>query len=74
MTYNGFMPGKVLRRCDICGNFHAAYIVPEGESGKRYYCYKCWKARMVAAPGQAEDASHLHDLKPQDLERPKKKK
>jgi ADP-ribose pyrophosphatase len=64
------MPGKVLRRCDICGNFHAAYIVPEGDSGKRYYCYKCWKAHMALSLGsQPENTPDLAELKPEALQR-----
>ena len=38
------MTRKILRRCSLCGKFHAAYLVPEHEGGKGYYCYACWKA------------------------------
>jgi hypothetical protein len=44
------MPPKILRRCTVCGNFHAAYLVPEHEGGKGYYCYNCWKARFGPKP------------------------
>ena len=34
--------GNVLRRCALCGKFHASYlVVVQGE--KRPYCYRCWK-------------------------------
>lgn len=39
------MPAKILRRCTICKNFHAAYLVEDPELGKCYLCLRCWKAR-----------------------------
>ena len=36
---------KVLRRCTICKNFHASYLVEDPELGKCYLCLRCWKAR-----------------------------
>jgi protein-tyrosine phosphatase len=41
------MSPKVLRRCVICGKFHAAYLVPDHPGGSGYYCYSCWKARFA---------------------------
>jgi len=40
------MTPKILRRCDICGRFHASYLVPADDGPPRYYCYDCWKARF----------------------------
>ena len=40
------MSRKILRRCDICGRFHAAYLVPDEDGQARNYCYDCWKARF----------------------------
>ena len=37
-----------LRRCSICGKFHASYLVPDGEGGNLHYCYSCWKAQQAA--------------------------
>ena len=38
--------------------------------GKRYYCYKCWKARQSGSPGgQPEGIPRFSDLKPEALER-----
>ena len=36
---------KVLRRCTICKNFHASYLVEDAELGKCSLCLRCWKAR-----------------------------
>ena len=38
---------KVLRRCTICKNFHASYLVEDPELGKCYLCLRCWKARSL---------------------------
>ena len=47
------MTRKILRRCSLCGNFHAAYLVPEHPGGQGYYCYKCWKATNSIRPSPA---------------------
>ena len=39
------MAGKILRRCDLCGRFHAAYLVPDPKFGRLQLCYTCWKGR-----------------------------
>jgi hypothetical protein len=44
------MSPKILRRCSICGNFHASYLVAEPDGGESYYCYNCWKARFGPKP------------------------
>ena len=49
------MSPKVLRRCSVCGNFHASYLVPEREGGKGYYCYNCWMARFSPKPGPSPE-------------------
>lgn len=46
------MPPKVLRRCDVCGNFHVSYVIEDPQQGKLHLCYQCWKARQ--APPAAE--------------------
>ena len=43
------MAGKILRRCTICNNFHASYLVQDEKLGKCYLCYTCWKARTASA-------------------------
>jgi hypothetical protein len=40
------MSKKILRRSDLCGRFHASYLVPDLDSGRGYLCYNCWKARQ----------------------------
>jgi len=40
------MSAKILRRCTICKNFHASYLVEDPELGKCYLCPRCWKARL----------------------------
>ncbi len=44
------MAPKVLRRCSICKNFHASYLVVDPALGKGYYCYSCWKAWQAKHP------------------------
>jgi hypothetical protein len=49
------MTPKVLRRFDVCGQFHAAYRVQAEDSQPHYYCYDCWKARFDASLPQTKD-------------------
>jgi hypothetical protein len=47
--------GKILRRCDSCGGFHASYLVVDPETGKReILCQSCWKKRFGAPSKQGE--------------------
>jgi hypothetical protein len=39
--------GKILRRCTICGKFHASYLVDDPVLGKYHLCYSCWKAKQA---------------------------
>ena len=43
---------KVLRRCDRCGKFHAAYLVDLSGGGKGHYCYSCWKETQALPAAQ----------------------
>ncbi len=43
------MPPKILRRCTVCKQFHASYLVEDPNRGKIYLCYDCWKARQAAS-------------------------
>lgn len=45
------MPPKILRRCDICGKYHVAYVVEDTSLGKLYLCHSCWKARITRQTG-----------------------
>jgi len=49
------MSGHILRRCTLCGKFHASYLVQDPELGKGYLCYTCWKARYATQPPSAPD-------------------
>ena len=40
---------KILLRCDVCGQFHVAYVVDDPQLGKLHLCYKCWRSRQEAA-------------------------
>ena len=54
------MTGKILRRCDNCGRFHAAYLLPAEDGQVRSYCYDCCDARIHASPphdAEKEDES-----------------
>lgn len=46
------MSSKILRRCTVCGNFHASYLVENPGQEKRYLCYTCWKAGQTPKPAQ----------------------
>ncbi len=48
--------GRILKRCDVCKRFHAAYVVddPLYPGGKANYCLKCWKKMFGDAPPQGE--------------------
>jgi len=46
------MSAKILRRCTICGKFHASYLVVDAAFGKGHLCYSCWKARQTTQPVQ----------------------
>jgi hypothetical protein len=53
------MSRKILCRCDICGRFYAAYLVPDQDGKTRNYCYDCWKARFNASPHQANEQDEV---------------
>jgi hypothetical protein len=43
------MTPAILRRCSICNQFHASYLVP-GEQGETLYlCTSCWEKRFNPA-------------------------
>jgi len=44
------MSPPALRRCSLCGKFHAAYLVPELPVGKNRLCLSCWKNWQAAHP------------------------
>ena len=48
------MPKGKLRRCAMCGKFHASYLVPDFDPVKKgHLCYPCWKARQAAGQPSA---------------------
>ncbi|MBN1372993.1 MAG: hypothetical protein JW987_13735 [Anaerolineaceae bacterium] len=50
--------GRILKRCDVCKRFHAAYVVddPLYPGGKANYCFKCWKKKFGDAPPPKEQS------------------
>jgi uncharacterized protein (DUF885 family) len=45
------MPHRILRRCNLCGKFHAAYRVDDPRfGGKAYLCQTCWKGVFSMPP------------------------
>ncbi len=44
------MPPKVLRRCSLCKNFHATFLVNDPILGKGYYCSRCFFAWQQKHP------------------------
>lgn len=48
--------GRILKRCDVCKRFHAAYVVdaPLYPGGKAKYCLRCWKKKFGDAPPPKE--------------------
>lgn len=46
--------GKILQRCDVCKNFHVAFVVKDPESGEKVYlCSNCWKKRYGSSDKKA---------------------
>jgi len=39
--------GKTLKRCSVCGRFHAVYLVEDEQLGKLILCSDCWKSRQA---------------------------
>jgi hypothetical protein len=37
--------GKILRRCSLCGKFHASYLVEDPDEGELFLCHACWHRR-----------------------------
>ncbi len=56
------MPPQALRRCSLCGKFHAAYLVPELPPEKNRLCYTCWKYWQDTHPSdpQLSEKLELH--------------
>jgi hypothetical protein len=54
------MSPKVLRRCDVCGKFHASYLVPDFQGRPARLCYDCWKG-LYAAPQREEAEARKPD-------------
>jgi GNAT superfamily N-acetyltransferase len=48
------MSPQALRRCSLCGKFHASYLVPELAPGKNRLCYTCWKNWQVTHPSAGD--------------------
>jgi len=62
------MSPKVLRRCTLCGKFHASYLVNDLPipGGKGYLCYTCWMARHgETGKGEKESAAAAHKKSPE---------
>jgi hypothetical protein len=55
--------GKILKRCSLCQNFHASYLIEDPKLGKLYLCYDCWKEKYAGKP--AENAQPPKPGKPQ---------
>ena len=48
--------GKILQRCDICKNFHVAFVVKDPETGEKIYlCSNCWKKRYGGQNAQESE-------------------
>jgi uridine phosphorylase len=55
--------GKILQRCDVCKNFHVAFVVKDPESGeKTHLCSNCWKKRYGSQreEGVGQQEAELH--------------
>lgn len=38
--------GKILLRCDLCKNFHVAFVEIDPQTGEKFHlCSNCWKKR-----------------------------
>ena len=63
------MAGKGLRRCSLCGGFHASYLVVSPTGVKSYLCYSCWKAK-AASPDPVEQAAPVEEPPPSSAPSP----
>jgi hypothetical protein len=54
------MPPKALKRCDVCGKFHAAYLVDDPQLGKLNVCLDCWKRKYAIETPPAEKPNPAH--------------
>ncbi len=55
--------GKILQRCDVCKNFHVAFVVNDPELGeKTYLCSNCWKKRYGSQSAESveQQKAELH--------------
>jgi hypothetical protein len=52
--------GKILRRCSLCGKYHASFLVSDFPGGKGHLCSSCWKAWQAA-----HSQSALPEIAPQ---------
>lgn len=54
--------GKILRRCSLCGGFHASFLVPELGAGKGYLCARCWKEWTAKHPPEKQPSQKRPDI------------
>ena len=62
------MSPKILRRCTVCGKFHASYLVLDHDIEKGYYCYACWKSRQASFPSEHSEQDKKPAGEPIDTE------
>jgi hypothetical protein len=60
------MSPKILRRCSICKNFHASFLVIDPQQGKLYLCKDCWKARFSPKPDDPDAVDKLSNQEKQN--------
>ncbi len=66
------MSPKALNRCDLCGKWHAWYLVDDPQLGKLKVCQNCWELRYKLTG--AADAAEKAPQQPVSLSSVKKKK
>jgi hypothetical protein len=58
--------GKILRRCDLCGKFHASYRVEDPRLGSLILCQNCWSRRAASqSPAETAPQKIPSDAKPE---------
>jgi hypothetical protein len=68
------MSPKILLRCDLCGKFHASYLVENAQLGQLRLCYSCWHANYTPqAPVAATTEQAAADAETNPLRRKQKK-
>jgi uridine phosphorylase len=56
--------GKILQRCDLCKNFHVAFVETDLQTGEKLHlCSNCWKKRHTKPEAEGQMQKNLKPKK-----------